>query len=403
MDNVTHALAGCLMAAATVAAIERRSPPVSRGVRRTTVLVGVIAAELPDGDLLYSGPVLGMGKLGYLLHHRGHTHTVVFALLGALLVWGAALALRREMRTPALSRPVWWLSLAGTTSHLLLDFTNNYGVHPWWPWDNRWYYGDAVFIVEPWLWIVSLGPLVFLATRWPARVLFGGLLGAILLAAWRVDMVERPVALTLTIGAAAWVTLAARLGAARRLWLALTGWIVVESVCFAASRAGEHRVQQLVGDALRDVVLTPGPGDPTCLRVLAITANADRYVISSGVAAPFPRLRSVDRCQMRGADLHGGAAPLLPGSPALRWDASWEGSIADLRRTAATNCEVAAALRFIRVPIWRPLANGGTQISDARYGEGPGSFASVDAPPRPARCPRFVPGWTPPRQDLLSP
>ena len=37
-----------------------------------------------------------------------------------------------------------WLAVL---SHILLDYTNNYGVHPYWPFDNRWIYGDSVFIV----------------------------------------------------------------------------------------------------------------------------------------------------------------------------------------------------------------------------------------------------------------
>jgi inner membrane protein len=34
-------------------------------------------------------------------------------------------------------------------SHILLDFTNNYGVRPFWPFSERWYSWDIVFIVEP--------------------------------------------------------------------------------------------------------------------------------------------------------------------------------------------------------------------------------------------------------------
>ena len=34
-------------------------------------------------------------------------------------------------------------------SHILLDFTNNYGVRPWWPFSEKWYSWDIVFIVEP--------------------------------------------------------------------------------------------------------------------------------------------------------------------------------------------------------------------------------------------------------------
>jgi inner membrane protein len=34
-------------------------------------------------------------------------------------------------------------------SHILLDFTNNYGVRPFWPFSERWYSWDIVFIFEP--------------------------------------------------------------------------------------------------------------------------------------------------------------------------------------------------------------------------------------------------------------
>jgi hypothetical protein len=231
-------------------------------------------------------------------------------------------------------------------------------------------------------------------------VLYAALLAVILVAAWRVSLVERPVAVALTAGAAAWLALNAGGATSRRLGLALTGWVAVEGAFFLASRRGADRVRQLVGPALRDVVVTPSPGDPTCLRVVAITAINDRYVIASGVAAPFSRLREVASCRIDGVAL--GGTPMLPGSPSLRWTSSWQGSIAELRGLATSKCEVGAALRFIRIPIWRPLDGGGTRISDVRYGEGPGSFASVDAPARPARCPRFVPPWVPPRQDLLT-
>jgi hypothetical protein len=29
-------------------------------------------------------------------------------------------------------------------------------VHPFWPLDNRWYYGDLIFILEPWIWVAIL-------------------------------------------------------------------------------------------------------------------------------------------------------------------------------------------------------------------------------------------------------
>jgi inner membrane protein len=48
--------------------------------------------------------------------------------------------------------------LAGL-SHILLDFTNNYGVRPFWPLSERWYARDIVFIVDPVILILLLGGL----------------------------------------------------------------------------------------------------------------------------------------------------------------------------------------------------------------------------------------------------
>ena len=75
-----------------------------------------------------------------------------------------------------------------TFSHLVLDWTNSYGVHPFWPFDDRWRYGDAVFIVEPWLWVVSVPALVAASSARTVRGLLSlVLLGGVVLA-WRVDL-----------------------------------------------------------------------------------------------------------------------------------------------------------------------------------------------------------------------
>jgi inner membrane protein len=45
-------------------------------------------------------------------------------------------------------------------SHILLDFTNNYGIRPFWPFSEKWYSWDIVFIAEPVLWAVLVLGLV---------------------------------------------------------------------------------------------------------------------------------------------------------------------------------------------------------------------------------------------------
>ena len=398
MDNVTHALAGALLAGATVQHLARRVGPQSPAIRRAAVAIGVLTAELPDVDLFWSGPSLGMGKLAYLLHHRGHTHTVVFAVAAAVAVWGIALAIRRDLRGPV-ARPVLLLALAGTLSHVALDYTNSYGVHPWWPVDNRWVYGDAVFIVEPWLWIVALPPLFF-ASGAVARVAWALLLAVILGAAWRVDMVGNDVALVLTAGAVAWAVLVGMVRAERRIPMGFVAWLGIEVVFFASSVVGRRVIEREAGPSLVDAALSPAPGNPLCISAVVVSLDGETYRARMASVAPVPLLRGVDSCRGRGEGVARDTAPRDGGAGRVRWGAEWSAPIAELRALAAANCEVSAALRFIRVPAWRRLNGGDVELYDLRYGEG--SFASIVAAAEPARCPAPLPPWQWPRHDVLG-
>jgi inner membrane protein len=398
MDNVTHALAGALIGAAATALVERRAGrPATPGFGRAAMLLGVVTAELPDADLVYSGEVLGMGKLGYLLHHRGHTHTVVFALLAALLVWGAALALRRRRAGlgPGERGALLGVAAAGTLSHLLLDWTNGYGVHPFWPVDNRWYYGDAVFIVEPWLWVAAIPPLVLLVRSRTARLLLGGAFVAILGAAWALGQMTRGTAAVLTVGALAWTALVVAAPAGRRVALALAAWTLFEVGSFAASGAARARLRAAVGPTMRDAAMSPSVANPLCFSALVVESDGPTYRVTEANVAPFPALRGVSRC----GDASVAARPA--GDDAVRLGATREAPIAELRALAAGHCQVAAALRFVRVPGWAPVGADSLRFYDRRYAGGGGGFAELVLPTRPAACPRFVPSWVPPRQDVL--
>jgi inner membrane protein len=130
------------------------------GLNRKTALATAtltLAAEAPDLDVLsrFGGSAFGLN------HHRGFTHSFLGVPLVAVAVVGSVYLLwrigGRKTRNPNLL-PRWGLlfiyaCLAGL-SHILLDFTNNYGVRPFWPFSERWYSWDIVFIVEPVLLVV---------------------------------------------------------------------------------------------------------------------------------------------------------------------------------------------------------------------------------------------------------
>jgi len=136
------------------------------GLNRKTALATAtvtLAAEAPDIDVLgnFKGSVFGFA------HHRGFTHS----FLGLVLVSGAVVGLvyaiwrlrGRKTRDPNLP-PRWGLLffyayLAGLT-HILLDFTNGYGVRPFWPFSEKWYAWDIVFIADPIIWGLLIAGLV---------------------------------------------------------------------------------------------------------------------------------------------------------------------------------------------------------------------------------------------------
>jgi inner membrane protein len=161
MEPVTHFLTGACISRA---GLNRKSAYAT--------LAAVLAAEAADMDVVWSvrGPVES------LKHHRGITHTfiatpivaaVIVGLVALLHLWLES-RLKRKLAAMHLEpgapiprrlqpRPVHWgwlylAALIAALSHLFLDWTNNYGLRPFFPFNPRWYAGSFVFIAEPLIW-----------------------------------------------------------------------------------------------------------------------------------------------------------------------------------------------------------------------------------------------------------
>lgn len=144
MDNLTHSLVGAVLGQA---GLKRKS-----GLAMPTL---IIAANIPDIDATCT--VLGMVSLSM---RRGITHgPIAMLVLPLLLTWAMIAWDRRQTRRGTRPvdrpevRPNWLLALAfiGCLSHPLFDWMNSYGVRLLEPFSHRWFYGDALFIVDPWL------------------------------------------------------------------------------------------------------------------------------------------------------------------------------------------------------------------------------------------------------------
>lgn len=407
MDNISHSVIGLGVGELLHRSLAPEAEPVLQRTRHRLLLFACgFASNMPDLDLFLTG--LLPQPLGYLLHHRGHTHTVLFALPQALLLlmliwllWPGARALLRVSRSARLGLGA---ALAlGFGLHLAMDFLNSYGLHPFYPLDTRWFYGDMVFIVEPLFWTAFGVPLALMMPRPALRALALALWGvALCFFTWQGFLgAASAAALLLTgllVGALEW-----RTGARGRAALLLAGALCVGFVGVqgAASALGKRQVRAGLaridpGARVLDVALTAYPSQPRCWAFVSVESDegADRYRLRRGILSLAPDWLAPSSCA---AGLAPGAV-MRPLAPGMALDAEFSGGLAALRRLQRDNCHVAAWLRFARAP-----AVGPADALDLRFSNKT-DFSTLHLAQTAGRaCPLHVPGWEAPRRDLLTP
>ena len=160
----------------------------------------MLAANAPDIDVF----VLFLGSYAGLALRRGWTHGPIalvllpLALTGVMLAWDRWVRRRDDARraslTPVTFGATLLIAFIGVLSHPFLDWLNTYGVRVMMPFNGDWFYGDAVFIIDPWLWLLFTAALV----RWhrtQRRVrIFGGIAAVYVVAMIVASMVAEPIA-----------------------------------------------------------------------------------------------------------------------------------------------------------------------------------------------------------------
>ena len=410
MDNFTHTLIGVVIGETTAritTASEDGLPSPQRRALFTTLCA--IASNVPDLDLLAS--VASHDKLSYLLQHRGYTHTLLGVVIQALLLY-AAVHVWCRLRHWVLSRRdrihVAALICASLLVHLGMDFTNDYGVHPFWPFNDGWLYGDSIFIWEPLLWTAA-APLVFLLKTKTARALIAALLVAAVAVCFTSGLVPLPFAVAMA--ALTLILLALGRQATPRIALAsgIAVWIGV-TVIFAICRSvvvGELRgfaAQQLPQQRILDYIVSPMPANPVCWQVILPAVDDTHYLLRQGTWSLAPRWLPAGSCPGRNLFQHI-TSPREPIGNAESAQVLWRGEIRmprdQIAQLAATDCRAAAFLRFARAP-WIAEREGLRVIGDLRYDREPeAGFAEIELDPRVTQCPSHIPPWLPPRADLI--
>lgn len=371
------------------------------------LVLGMVGGNLPDSDLLVS---YTDGPLGYLLQHRGYTHTLLGCLALALLLFAACLVWLRLRRQPVTRAEIFLfggMALLAVGLHLGMDALNSYGVHPYWPFDNHWHYGDSVFIVEPWYWIAA-APLLLVIRSRAGRVALGALLvvapaASFVLSKGRIGW---PVGIALVTVA---LVFAGRKVPARiAAWGSATLMVCVTLGFVAAGQSAARQVEALAlelfpGETLIDHVLEPLPTNPFCWDFLLLQRDSERYVVRYGVLALGPSARP-DSCAHVFQRLRGTAPwrpPTAVGDARAGWLAELSLPLDRLPGLVTGRCELEALMQFVRAP-YATQRDGQWIVGDLRFDREPGlGLAEIAVDDAIAdRCPRPAP-WIAPRADLL--
>lgn len=154
MDNLTHSLVGAVMGQA--------------GLKKTTGLAMpalIIGANLPDVDAACFFWLHGTEHLAF---RRGITHgppaLVLLPLVLAGLLWGwdrwqTRRGTRPEGRLPVRFGWLYAMAFIGCLSHPFFDWLNVYGIRLLEPFSSQWFYGDTLFIIDPWLWALLIAAI----------------------------------------------------------------------------------------------------------------------------------------------------------------------------------------------------------------------------------------------------
>jgi inner membrane protein len=146
MDPLTHTLVGASLAATRLGEKTRLATPAL-----------VIGANLPDIDVLsyVAGDDFALG------FRRGWTHGVLALVVLPMVLAGLLWLLGRGREgppeiSPRPLSPGWLLGLSylACLTHPFLDWLNNYGMRWLMPFRDTWFYGDSVFIMDPYLWLI---------------------------------------------------------------------------------------------------------------------------------------------------------------------------------------------------------------------------------------------------------
>jgi inner membrane protein len=255
MDPLTHTLVGANLAATRLGEKTRLAAAAL-----------VIGANLPDVDAILYFTGHEDLALGF---RRGWTHGVLALVVLPFIQAGILRLIDRR----ADFRWLLGLSFLAILTHPTLDWLNNYGMRWLMPFRGTWFYGDSVYIMDPWLWLI-LG-VGWLANRRPTKWLIGSWLFFTAAILWVVGRRNQQYLIVVAIVAA--IMLLALLWRAKRSYATVA--LIVAAIYIGGRLTIHAATAMTVRNELRaeKVMAAPHPMDPTRWDVVAQVGDEYRY------------------------------------------------------------------------------------------------------------------------------
>ncbi len=396
MDNITHTAIGGLFTEAVYQTIRKKSGDNPK-LRRNLHILSAFSSNFPDFDLLLQ--LVDSSSLGYLINHRGYTHTVLGVLIEFLFIFLIFKFIFKKSFSLKTLPSITLVISFGLLSHIGLDFMNSYGVHPFWPINNEWFYGDALYIIEPLLWITVATSLFHIIKRGYFKYFFLGF------------SLFSPLIFSV-IGFSSWINtffvslfsifLFFYLKNKTLLRIAKEGLIFsLLIICIFALQSTHTKTNLKLslsklakGYKLIDIKTSPLPSNFMCWRFLGTFINKSQYRVYSGVYSPLkfflkscPLLKSRD-----------GVLPnlKLKNTDHIKYNGLYTQPIQTLKNAYSLNCKTAAWFTYARVPFFFKKT-----LHDLRYSiRSKKGFAHLNLSAK-EDCPILSSPWTPPRKDVL--
>lgn len=397
MENLSHSVVALTIGEIVHRVLPNESDADTQGLRRKIFLfVSLICANFPDLDIVLVNTL--PEPLGYLLHHRGHTHTFVYLIPQGLLVFSLLYIFSKKFKSYVMKGRAQLLGVAvcivfNLLAHIGLDSLNSYGIHPFYPFNNNWLYGDLVFIVEPFFWVAFGAPLISSFESIWTKATLALFITVVPISLTLMDYLPIGSTLILMALGGGLFYLQNKTKVLGLLASFVTLAVFLSTLSFKREEAKSVYLNTIKApeEELVEISLHPTPTQYHCWQFSSLSREGEIINVTRGMLS----LNKVEECPIAFKAM----SPIVESNSNFILYSREKMKLSELKNLYSENCFFKAWTKFARIPVVKEI-----KAWDARFqrGERPDNFSTIyfDKFDK-TSCPSYLPPWSTPIKNLF--